>query len=138
SVHLKSLDESEGTVNFEVLEFTEQNWDFAQTVTVTGQDDEVDDGDIMYSIETTVVTDDPFFNGYNPADVYLTNLDDDEDNNNPGIAISPASGLETSEFGNLGIYSVVLTSQPEETVYVSSSTLDPSKGMVTNGANLKF
>src|SRR5690606_22591937 len=52
--------------------------------------------------------------------------------------ISPASGLETSEFGNLGIYSVVLTSQPEETVYVSSSTLDPSEGMVTNGANLKF
>ena len=139
-VHLHSLDESEGVVNFEVLEFTSQSWgiESAQTVTVTGVDDQFDDGDIMYSIETTVITDDPFFNGYNPEDVQLTNLDDDEPNDLAGLAISPSSGLETTELGGLANYSVVLTSQPTGMVTVKSASLDSEEGIVTSGGSLQF
>jgi len=50
----------------------------AQTVTVTGQDDSVSDGDIAYTIELSAATStDAKYNGLNPGDISLTNLDDD-------------------------------------------------------------
>ena len=38
------------------LTFTTANWNAAQTVTVTGVDDLVDDGDIAYTIVTAAAT----------------------------------------------------------------------------------
>ncbi len=50
----------------------------AQTVTVTGQDDSASDGDIAYTIELSGATStDAKYNGLNPGDISLTNLDDD-------------------------------------------------------------
>ena len=49
-------DTSEGTIPAS-LTFTSSNWSTAQTVTVAGADDKVDDGDITYSVSLTTTND---------------------------------------------------------------------------------
>ena len=50
----------------------------AQTVTVTGVDDALDDGDVAYTIVTAAATStDVTYNGVNAADVAVTNTDND-------------------------------------------------------------
>src|SRR5438045_4606631 len=45
-VNLSSSDATEGSLSTTVLTFTSGNWNVAQTVTVTGVDDAVNDGNI--------------------------------------------------------------------------------------------
>ena len=50
----------------------------AQTVTVTGVNDDLDDGDIAYSIVTAAATSsDAIYNGITASDVAVTNTDND-------------------------------------------------------------
>ena len=77
TVALASSDVSEGTVSPDALVFTPANWNTPQTVTVTGVDDDVEDGNVVYTIVTTVGSDDPNYNGIAAADVSVTNSDDD-------------------------------------------------------------
>ncbi|MGB2762060.1 MAG: Calx-beta domain-containing protein [Minisyncoccales bacterium] len=79
TIALSSSDTGEGTVSASSLTFTSVNWSTAQTVTVTGVDDDVDDGDIGYTIVTdTASSADSNYNVINPSDVSLTNSDDDD------------------------------------------------------------
>ena len=58
------------------LTFTPQDWDVPQTVTVTGIDDGVDDGDTAYTIVlSAAVSSDPDYNGIDPEDVSATNYE---------------------------------------------------------------
>ena len=77
TVALASSNVSEGTVSPTALVFTPANWNTPQTVTVTGVDDDVDDGNVAYTIVTTVSSDDPNYNGIAVADVSVTNIDND-------------------------------------------------------------
>jgi hypothetical protein len=78
SIALSSSDPAEGTLGISDVVFTPANWNVPRTVTVTGADDTVDDGDVGYFIVTAAaVSGDPVYNGINPADVSITNLDDD-------------------------------------------------------------
>ena len=56
TIGLSSDDTTEGTVSPSTLTFTTTNWNTAQTVTVTGVDDYLDDGDIGYHIVTAAAT----------------------------------------------------------------------------------
>jgi len=68
----------------------------AQTVTVTGVDDVVDDGDLAYTILTgAAVSADLTYAGLNPADVAATTQDDDT----AGITVSALSGNTTEAGG---------------------------------------
>ena len=42
---INSSDLTEGAVTPESITFTNENWNIPQTVTITGQDDAIDDGD---------------------------------------------------------------------------------------------
>jgi hypothetical protein len=77
TVTLASSDVSEGTVGPVQMIFTGADWSAPQTATVTGVDDDADDGDIAYTIVTTVGSADPNDNGLAAADVSVTNIDDD-------------------------------------------------------------
>ena len=78
TIGLSSSDTTEGTVSLSSLKFTAGNWDTAQSVTVTGVDDDVDDGDIAYTVVTEpAVSADAGYNGLDPDDVAATNEDDD-------------------------------------------------------------
>jgi hypothetical protein len=78
TIAIATGDASEGFVSTSLLTFTSVNWNVAQTVTVTGVDDGLDDGDIGYTIVTgTAVSADTGYNGLAVADVSVANTDDD-------------------------------------------------------------
>lgn len=79
TIGLSSSDTTEGTVSPSSLTFTSASWNTPQTVTITGVNDDVDDGNIAYTIVTAAVSSgDPNWNGLNPSDVSVSNTDDDE------------------------------------------------------------
>ena len=86
TIDLSSDDTSEGTVSPASLTFTTGNWSIAQTVTVTGVDDNIDDGNQSYTIVTAAATSpDQNYSGLNATDVSVTNTDNDI-NGDPPLA----------------------------------------------------
>src|SRR5678815_4381697 len=115
-----------GTVLPASLTFTAANWNVAQTVTVTGVNDALDDGNIAYTILTAPATStDLTYNGVDAADVTVTNTDDDA----VGITVSPISG-PTTEAGGTATFTVVLNSQPTADVTIALSSSDTTEGTV--------
>lgn len=103
TIGLTSSNTIEGTVSPAGLTFTSLNWNTAQTVTVTGQDDEVQDGSQAYFIITTIVSSDINYNDMNVPDVSVSNTDDDGSffiNNNDLFVYS------TSVILNMNIFDV--------------------------------
>src|SRR5262249_31412767 len=98
-VPLSSSNTAEGTINKTSLTFTTDNWNVAQTVTITGVDDPFDDGDVSYTIVTGDVTStDTAYNALaaaSVADVSVTNTDNDT----AGVTVTPTTGLTTTEAG---------------------------------------
>ncbi|MEG4990191.1 DUF4347 domain-containing protein, partial [Microcoleus sp. BR0-C5] len=100
---------AEGTVDKPSLTFTSANWNTPQTVTVTGIDDLVVDGNVAYNIVTAAATStDTNYSGVNATDVAVTN----SDNDSKGITVTPTSGLTTTEAGGTATFTVVLDTQP--------------------------
>src|SRR5204862_266365 len=101
------------------------NWNTAQTVTITGVNDLVADGDVAYTIVTAAaVSTDPGYSGRNASDVAVTNTDNDI----AGITVIPTSGLTTTEAGGTATFTVVLTSQPTANVAIVLSSSDLPAG----------
>lgn len=126
-IPISSSNTNEGKIDFSSLTFTPTNWNIPQTVTVTGVDDFIVDGNISYSILTGAVTSsDLNYNGLNPPDVTLTNTDNDS----PGISVSSISG-NTSEAGTTANFTIVLNSQPTSIVGISISSSNSAEGTVT-------
>ena len=124
TIGLASSDLTEGTLSTGSLTFTSANWNLAQSVTVTGADDALDDGDIGYSVVTAAaVSLDVNYSGLNAADVALTNTDNDT----AGISVSAISG-NTTEAGGTATFTVVLNSQPTSDVTIGLSSSDASEG----------
>ena len=126
---MSSSDATEGTVARSVT-LTSVNYT-GVNVTITGQNDNFDDGNIVYTIVTGAVTSgDPFYNGWVPNidDVTVTNTDDDT----AGVTITPISGLETTEDGEQDSFLVTLTAQPltGTDVQIALSSSDTSEGTV--------
>ena len=130
TIPVSSSDTSEGIVNVSQLVFTNQNWNVPQTITVTGQDDLVSDGDVDYTVVLgNATSSDRNYNGKNPNDIYLTNMDDDT----PGIDISYTNTNRYYLFeGGLTQhqYTYVLRSQPSSNVTISLSSSDTSEATV--------
>jgi hypothetical protein len=99
---LTSNKTTEGTVDKSNLTFTNANWNVAQTVTVTGVDDSIADGNQAYQILTTAdtTTTDTNYKNLKPADVAVTNTD----NETAGITVSPTTGLTTTEAGGTATF----------------------------------
>jgi hypothetical protein len=79
TVTLASDDATEGTVTSPTeLTFTTSDWATEQTVTVTGQDDLVEDGLVLYNVSLTGSSADLNYNGA-LGSVSAVNADDDQD-----------------------------------------------------------
>jgi len=123
---LSSSNPGEGTVQPTTITITPANWSDMQTVTVTGVNDDIVDGDTDYTIIIDAVTsNDPNFNGFDPADVKVTNIDND----NAGVSVGAISG-NTTEGGVSATFTVVLDSQPTADVTIGLSTSDETEGMI--------
>ena len=124
TVGLSSSDTTEGTVSPASLTFTAANWSTPQTVTVTGVNDAIDDGDVGYTIVTAAATSsDATYSGFNAADVSVSNTDNDT----AGITVTPTSGLTTTEAGGTATFTVVLASQPTANVTSASARATPPR-----------
>jgi hypothetical protein len=134
TIGISSNDTTEGTVLPDSLTFTSSDWGTAQTVTVTGVDDALNDGDIAYTIITAAATSsDPNYSGVDPDNVSVTNTD----NENPGITVNQTVGLITTEAGGTDTFTVVLNTQPTADVIIGLSSSDTTEGTVAP-ASLTF
>ncbi len=77
TVFLASSNNGEGTVSPASLTFTPTNWATPQTVTLTGEEDSIDDGDQNYAIQFSVVSTDKLYDEFVIADLTVTNVDND-------------------------------------------------------------
>jgi uncharacterized delta-60 repeat protein len=77
-IPVSSSDITEGTVSTDSLTFTADNWNVPQTVTITGADDVLADGNIAYTIVLGAASStDARYSGLDPIDVSVTNTDND-------------------------------------------------------------
>ncbi len=116
---------NEGTTPAARLIFNAGNWNTPQTVTVTGVNDDIDDGDIAYDIVITAASDDLLYNAIDPADVAAINEDDDT----AGTNVSTISG-DTNESGGTAIFTISLNSEPIADVSFPITSSDLSEGTV--------
>lgn len=126
-IGLASDNIAEGTVSSDSLTFTPSDWSSPQTVTVTGVRDFRKDGDRAYNIITApAISADLTYNGINPPDVSLLNVDID----NPGIIWNYATPVAVAEGGTTS-YSVALATQPDSNVVVTVTSSDTSIATVS-------
>ena len=136
TVTLSGLDGTEGTLSTTTLTFTAANWNTAQTVTVTGADDTLDDGDISYTLTATANT----AGGYNGETQTVDVINQDDDS--AGITITKTgttsgASLLTTEAGASSTFTVELDSEPTAPVTVTLSGLDGTEGSL-NTTTLTF
>jgi hypothetical protein len=121
-IPIASSDTSEGTTNVSSLVFTPANWNIAQTVTVTGVDDHIDQGNVPYMIDLGAVSSsDGSYNGFNPADVSITNLGTDHA---AVILTAPVGGLVVTQSGTSDTFTVQLATMPSGNVTIPLATTD--------------
>ena len=77
TLNLLSSDLTEGTVSPASRTFTTSNWNTPQTVTVTGVDDLVMDGNILWHVTSSISSSDALYAGLTPPSVAVTTLDNE-------------------------------------------------------------
>jgi len=134
TIAVSSSNPAEGSVSVSELVFNPTNWNIPQIVTVTGVDDAVVDGNVAYSvILSPAVSTDPNYNGLDPADVAVSNADDEQS----GVSVTPDVGLFTSESGSSVTFSVFLNRAPTADVVIGLSSSSTGEGTVSP-ASLTF
>jgi hypothetical protein len=128
TVALSSSDTSEGTVSPSSVVFTTDNWSTPQTVTVTGVDDALSDGDVTYKVITgSAVSGDARYNGLAVSDVSVSNADDD-----PALVAFSVSSKSVSESsGSISVAVCLVGAAPSSTVTVPFTV----SGTATSGAD---
>jgi large repetitive protein len=127
-VGLSSSLVTEGTVSPASVTFTATNWNAPQTVTVTGVDDAVADGNQPYLVRTAkAVSTDPDYSDLDGPDVKVTN----NDNDSAGFIVMPTMGLVTTEKGDFATFTVSLTSKPTQNVRIAMESSNPAEGTVS-------
>jgi len=138
SVTVGSGDTTEGTVSPTSLTFTPTNWNTAQTVTVTGVDDAIVDGNIVFNIAFgAAASTDTSYNGTTPASVSAMNVDNDTILGTANILVNPTSGLKTSETPlSTANFTVVMQAQPTANVTNCLSVSDTTEVALTAGGGV--
>ena len=127
TIAISSEDTGEGTVSPTTMTFTSSNWNSNQTITVTGQDDGLNDGTVTYNIVLNPASSgDSNYNGLGNVSVAVTTTDDDE----PGIVTGAVTGQAT-EAGGASTFTVKLASQPTASVTIAVSGQDGGEGAPT-------
>jgi hypothetical protein len=124
TVTVGSGDTSEGTAGPASLTFTTANWATPQTVTVTGVDDALVDGNIAYQVNLTAASSDNAYQGLT-GNVSVTN-----DDNDGASLVLGAISRHTTEAGQTATFTVALASQPTQDVTVTVGSGDTTEGVV--------
>ena len=138
TVAVQSSDHTEGATDVTEVVFRKDTWREVFTVTLTGQDDRVQDGDIAYEFVTSQArTDDAVYRDIDPINVPLFNIDDDI----AAVTVFPTNNLVTTEMGGTAYFNVSIATQPTSEVWIrffsddtSEGTLDPAEVRFTPGS----
>ena len=127
-ITIDSNDEDEAVVSTDTLTFTPSNWNNAQTVTVTGVDDVIVDGDQTTTLTVAIddSSSDDAFDGLNSQTVVVTTTDDDE----AGFSVNRGT-VSVSESGTTQSFSVSLTAQPLSDVVITIDSNDEDEAVVS-------
>eukprot|EP01063_Lacrimia_lanifica_P036916 TRINITY_DN7447_c0_g1_i1.p1 TRINITY_DN7447_c0_g1~~TRINITY_DN7447_c0_g1_i1.p1 ORF type:complete len:1627 (+),score=374.53 TRINITY_DN7447_c0_g1_i1:33-4913(+) len=121
-IPVRSTNTNEGTVSATFVQLTPAAFPTGATVTVTGRQDLIADGDVAYVVELGPASSaDPNYDLMGVADVNLVNNDDDTMGFDVVAAVMP---LVTDEGGRMAEFTIALTSEPTSTVQVA---IDPSQ-----------
>jgi hypothetical protein len=133
TVNIVNTDSSEVSVSTGFITFTPGNWSQNRIITVTGVDDDSQDGDQTIKLTLSeAVSEDASYSGQKPNDVYVTNIDDDS----AGFRIGAVNG-NTSESGDSALFTVRLNSAPTADVTINLQSNDSSEG-TTSPESLVF
>jgi hypothetical protein len=128
TISLQSSDTTEGTVLPASITFTPGNWNVPQTVTITGVNDNVPDGNQDFTIITgAAVSADPAYSGLAVADVQVTNIDNDT----AQVYVKARRNLRVSESGQSATFRVRLTIAPTAPVTCTLQSSDTTEGLVS-------
>ena len=122
-----SEDTTEVVVGPDTLTFTPADWSIPQTVTVTGVDDILDDGDQFALVTVSVVASlsDDAYDAVPAATVNVTNIDDDSPS---GLNLQLIGGTTVNEAGTLtDDFTVALATEPASVVVVSVTSQDTTE-----------
>ena len=133
-IAVTSGDTGEATVNVSSLTFTAANWNNAQTVTVTGVNDDILDGSQFTTITLAIndASSDDDFDDLADQSVTVTTTNDDI----AGMTLSKTEAT-VSETGSTDTFTVVLDAEPSSDVVVSLSSGDTGEATV-NASSLTF
>ncbi|MFE1745263.1 Calx-beta domain-containing protein [Coleofasciculus sp. H7-2] len=146
TIGLTSSDTTEGTLSTSSLIFTPNNWNTPQTVTITGVDDTIVDGNIAYSIITAAtVSTDIKYNNINPADVAVVNNDNDTPivnltsiDANAGETGANTGTFRISRTGTFGDLIVYMTIDGSSSASASDYNLSGNSTLASSGTNVKI
>lgn len=131
TINLSSSDSSEGTVAPSSVVLDSSNWDTGDSVTVTGEDDDIDDGTIAYSVVGEPTSSgETAWSGISVPGAAGSNTDDDT----AGFSVDPTDLGDVDE-GTTSSFDVELDSEPLFDVSFSVSSSDTSEAMVSTGVN---
>ena len=129
TINFTSNNQSEGTLSRNSLTFDHNNWDTPQTLRVTGTDDRRIDGNINYTITSTISTSDSNYKNVAVENLTITNTDDDT----AGITVTSPTD-NTTEAGGTSNFTVALTAQPSNQVTVNITGLDSTEGRLSTNS----
>ena len=127
-VAVSSADTSEATVSAPTLTFTSGSWNVPQSVTVTGVDDTIDDGDQDTTV--TIAVDDNNSDNAFDGIAYQTATATTDNDDTAGMTLSTTTASVT-EAGSTATFTVVLDTQPLSDVVVAVSSADTSEATVS-------
>ena len=127
TVTVASDDETEGVVWPAFLTFTAENWSEPQRFTVTGVDDDVDDGDVRYEVHATAASSDSVYSGIKITGAMLRSLNEDT----ARVRVNPVDDSVTNELAGSAEFAVVLDSRPTADVTVTVASDDETEGTIS-------
>lgn len=125
---LTSADTGEATVSPEALTFTPADWNTPQLVTVTGVDDDGDDGTQITDVSVSIDAEfsDPAFANAEPQQVHVFVEDDDD----AGLLLNKTFA-SVSENETTDTFTVRLTARPDTNVVLTVIGTDPGEAIVS-------
>ena len=122
------------TVSPGTLTFTTTNWNNAQTVTVTGVDDNMDQsGNRSVTISHSAASTDANYNGNTISIANVTATVVDNDTAAVNISTATVSVTEASGAGRTDTYTVVLATRPTHGVTITPTSETPAAATVSPG-----
>ncbi|MBQ1925140.1 MAG: hypothetical protein II180_03360 [Proteobacteria bacterium] len=114
SLTLNSSNQEEGKVSPTTVTFTKENWNVPAEITVQGQDDDVQDGSVNYTIFfSPSESNDEDYSGIQPKPIKVTNVDNDV----AGVAITTPDELVVLEGQTVNV-PVRLNTEPKKDVKI--------------------